>query len=86
MGNFAKDKATGTRVIKNSRNATSNQSKVIQYYNCKDDIDAFDSDCDEALTVSTVFMVMLTSYDSDVLSKAPNYDTYQDNNVIDHSV
>ncbi|GJZ76002.1 retrovirus-related pol polyprotein from transposon TNT 1-94 [Tanacetum coccineum] len=48
-----------------------------------DDIDAFDSDCDEAPTISGVFMENLSTYDSDVLSEVPNYDTYQDNNVID---
>ncbi|GJZ95701.1 hypothetical protein Tco_0668035 [Tanacetum coccineum] len=51
-----------------------------------DDIDAFDSDCDEAPTSSVVCMVNLTSYDSKVLFEVPNYDTYQDNNVIDQSV
>ncbi|GJS56289.1 hypothetical protein Tco_0629651 [Tanacetum coccineum] len=50
------------------------------------DIDAFDSDCDEAPTASAVFMENLTSYDSDVLSEVPNYDTYQDNNVFDQSI
>ncbi|GKC94971.1 hypothetical protein Tco_1160413 [Tanacetum coccineum] len=35
MGNFAKGKATRTRVIKTTRNVTANQSKVIQCYNYK---------------------------------------------------
>ncbi|GJV73648.1 hypothetical protein Tco_1493643 [Tanacetum coccineum] len=51
-----------------------------------DDLDAFDSDCDEAPSASAVLMAKLSAYDSDVLSKVPNYDTYQDNNVIDQSV
>ncbi|GJQ90954.1 hypothetical protein Tco_0002093 [Tanacetum coccineum] len=52
-----------------------------------DDIDAFDSDCDEMPTTSLVFMANLYAYDSDVLSKVLNQDTYQDNNVIgDQSV
>ncbi|GJX56733.1 integrase, catalytic region, zinc finger, CCHC-type containing protein [Tanacetum coccineum] len=103
-GNFAKGKATGTRVIKNTGNVIANQSKVIRCYNCKGeghvtkqctqpkrahnsewfkekmlltqaqdagtyDIDAFDSDCDEAPTSSAVFMANLTSYDSNVLFK-----------------
>ncbi|GJU93326.1 retrovirus-related pol polyprotein from transposon TNT 1-94 [Tanacetum coccineum] len=50
------------------------------------DIDAFDSDCDEVLTASAVFMENFTSYDSNVLSEVPNYDTYHDNNVFDQSV
>nr|GEW26387.1 hypothetical protein [Tanacetum cinerariifolium] len=48
-----------------------------------DDTDAFDLDYDEAPTSSVVFMENLASFDSNVLSKVPYYDTYQDNNVID---
>nr|GEU54749.1 hypothetical protein [Tanacetum cinerariifolium] len=51
-----------------------------------DDIDAFDSDCDEAHSTSVVFMENLTSYDLNVLFEVPNHSTYQDNNVIDQSV
>ncbi|GJX17914.1 hypothetical protein Tco_0218746 [Tanacetum coccineum] len=36
-----------------------------------DDLDAFDSDCDEAPTTSAVFMENLSAYDSDVLSELP---------------
>ncbi|GKC32546.1 hypothetical protein Tco_1039840 [Tanacetum coccineum] len=50
-----------------------------------DDLDAFDSDCDEAPTASAVFMANLSAYDSDVLFELQNYDTYQDNNVIDQT-
>ncbi|GKA32564.1 hypothetical protein Tco_0718931 [Tanacetum coccineum] len=50
------------------------------------DLDAFDSYCDEAPTASAVFMANLFAYDSDVLSEVQNYDTYQDNNMIDQSV
>ncbi|GKB75765.1 hypothetical protein Tco_0942660 [Tanacetum coccineum] len=48
-----------------------------------DDLDAFDSDCDEASSASEVLMDKLSAYDSDALSQVPNYETYQDNNVID---
>nr|GEU30167.1 hypothetical protein [Tanacetum cinerariifolium] len=51
-----------------------------------DDMDAFDSDYYEAPTTSVIFMANFTAYDSNVLSKVPNYDTYQDNNVFDQSV
>ncbi|GKA67896.1 hypothetical protein Tco_0767813 [Tanacetum coccineum] len=93
-------KATGTGVVKNTRNVATNQSRVIRCYNCRgpdalaltttaifqtDDIDAFNLDCDEMPTASAVFMENLCAYDSDVLSKVPNHDTYQDNNVIDQS-
>ncbi|GJY77879.1 hypothetical protein Tco_0483680 [Tanacetum coccineum] len=91
-GNFAKGKATGIGVIKNTRNVTANKSRDIRCYNYKDiweifdsgpdvealtttaifqtdDLDAFDSDCDEAPTASVVFMATLSVYDSYVLSE-----------------
>ncbi|GJU38194.1 hypothetical protein Tco_1191151 [Tanacetum coccineum] len=37
-----------------------------------DDLDAFDSDCNEALSASAVLMAKLFAYDSDVLSDIPN--------------
>ncbi|GKG61165.1 hypothetical protein Tco_0616981, partial [Tanacetum coccineum] len=44
-----------------------------------DDLDAFDSDCDEAPSASVVLMAKLSAYDSDVLSEVLNNDTYHDN-------
>ncbi|GKA60060.1 hypothetical protein Tco_0759373 [Tanacetum coccineum] len=52
---------------------------VVQRTN---DLDAFDSDCDEAPSASAVLMAKLSAYNLDVLSKVPSYDDYQDNNVI----
>ncbi|GJV05231.1 hypothetical protein Tco_1338800 [Tanacetum coccineum] len=46
-----------------------------------DDLDAFDSDCDEAPSASVVLMAKLSSYDSDVLSEVPTHDNYLDNHV-----
>ncbi|GKD38885.1 hypothetical protein Tco_1259092 [Tanacetum coccineum] len=46
---------------------------AIQYY-------------DEAPSTRAVLMANLSSYDSDVLSKVPILDTYQDNYVLDHCV
>ncbi|GKA40272.1 hypothetical protein Tco_0732865 [Tanacetum coccineum] len=51
-----------------------------------DDLDSFDSDCDEAQSASGVVIAKLSAYDSDVLSEVPTYDTYQDNNVINQIV
>nr|GEV19932.1 reverse transcriptase domain-containing protein [Tanacetum cinerariifolium] len=59
-GTGAKGNATGTWVNRNMRNVTTNQSKT-------DDLDAFDSDCDEAPSASVVLMDKLFAYDSDVL-------------------
>ncbi|GJU04030.1 hypothetical protein Tco_1114368 [Tanacetum coccineum] len=51
-----------------------------------DDLGAFDSDCDEAPPANAILMAKLSAYDSDVLSGVPDYNNYQDNNVIDQSV
>ncbi|GKB90823.1 retrovirus-related pol polyprotein from transposon TNT 1-94 [Tanacetum coccineum] len=51
-----------------------------------DDLDAFDSDCDEAPSASAVLMAKLSAYDSDVLLEVPNLVNYQTNNMIDQSV
>ncbi|GKC24102.1 hypothetical protein Tco_1026252, partial [Tanacetum coccineum] len=51
-----------------------------------DDLDAFDSDCDETPSASTVLMAKLFAYDHDVLSKVPSHDTYLDNNVLNDNV
>ncbi|GJW61786.1 hypothetical protein Tco_0111121 [Tanacetum coccineum] len=49
------------------------------------DLDAFDSDCDEAPSAKAVLM-NLYSYDLDVISEVPISDTYQDNYVLNHCV
>ncbi|GKA60004.1 hypothetical protein Tco_0759317 [Tanacetum coccineum] len=151
-GNFTKGKATGIGVSKNTRNATTNQARVIRYYNCRgeghvaklctqprrahnlewfkekmmlaqaqvagvsldeeqlsfladarervdlgpdaqvlttntifqiDDLDAFDSDCDEAPSASVVLMAKLSAYDSDVLSEYSEQPIFVDNSDID---
>ncbi|GJY72263.1 hypothetical protein Tco_0475966 [Tanacetum coccineum] len=51
-----------------------------------DDLDAFDPDCDEAPGAQAILMANLSSYDSDVISKVPNYDNYQNNVVSDMCV
>nr|GEW34255.1 hypothetical protein [Tanacetum cinerariifolium] len=48
-----------------------------------DDLDAYDSDCDDISSAKAVFMANLYSYDSDVPSKVPQHDTYQNNDMID---
>ncbi|GJY44871.1 hypothetical protein Tco_0433084 [Tanacetum coccineum] len=62
------------------------QALTTTYIFQTDDLDAFDSDCDEAPSANAVLMAKLSVYDSNVLYEVPNYDTYQDNNVIDQSV
>ncbi|GKA77294.1 hypothetical protein Tco_0783755 [Tanacetum coccineum] len=48
-----------------------------------DDLDAFDSDCDEAPSASAILMANLFAYDLDDLLEVPTHDTYLDNQVID---
>ncbi|GKC33234.1 hypothetical protein Tco_1040528 [Tanacetum coccineum] len=48
-----------------------------------DDLDAFDSDCDEAPFASAVLIAKLSAYESNVLSEVPTDDTHLDNHVID---
>ncbi|GJT84685.1 hypothetical protein Tco_1066402 [Tanacetum coccineum] len=67
-----------------------NGSRRRYYYfmnrNLTDDLDAFDSNCDEAPSARVVLMANLSSYDSDAISEVPILDTYQDNSVLDHYV
>nr|GEV97704.1 hypothetical protein [Tanacetum cinerariifolium] len=51
-----------------------------------DDLDAFDSDCDEAHSAKAILMANLFSYDSDVLSKVPLHDTNIKNAISYQSV
>nr|GEZ11359.1 hypothetical protein [Tanacetum cinerariifolium] len=48
-------------------------------------LDAFDSDCDEAPSTSVVLMAKLSSYDSDVLSDVPTHENYLENHVTDQN-
>ncbi|GKD00654.1 retrovirus-related pol polyprotein from transposon TNT 1-94 [Tanacetum coccineum] len=48
-----------------------------------DDLDAFDSDCDEAPSASVVLMAKLYAYDLDVLSKYSKQPVFVDNSNID---
>ncbi|GJT84068.1 hypothetical protein Tco_1058410 [Tanacetum coccineum] len=51
-----------------------------------DDLDAFDSNCDEAPSASVVLMAKLSAYDSNVLSEVPSHDINLDHNVFDNNV
>ncbi|GJX05131.1 hypothetical protein Tco_0191047 [Tanacetum coccineum] len=46
-----------------------------------DDLDAFDSDCDEAPSAKAVLMANLSSYNSDVLSEVPFHHTNIENDI-----
>ncbi|GJX14190.1 hypothetical protein Tco_0205948 [Tanacetum coccineum] len=51
-----------------------------------DDLDAFDSDCDDVPSAKAVLMANLSSYDSDVLSEVPFHDTNIENDMSYQSV
>ncbi|GKB33652.1 integrase, catalytic region, zinc finger, CCHC-type containing protein [Tanacetum coccineum] len=51
-----------------------------------DDLDAYDSDCDDISSAKLVLMANLSSYDSDVLSKVPQHDSYQNDDLLNQSV
>ncbi|GKD53275.1 hypothetical protein Tco_1286662 [Tanacetum coccineum] len=63
-----------------------------------DHVDAFDSDYDDEATASALFMASLSrarsingdtdgpTYDSDILSDVPYYDTYHETDVLNHIV
>ncbi|GJT51339.1 retrovirus-related pol polyprotein from transposon TNT 1-94 [Tanacetum coccineum] len=42
-----------------------------------DDLDAYDSDCDDISTAKAVLMANLSNYGSNVLSEVPHFETYQ---------
>nr|GEU94939.1 retrovirus-related Pol polyprotein from transposon TNT 1-94 [Tanacetum cinerariifolium] len=51
-----------------------------------DDLDAFDSDCDEVPSANAVLMAKLSAYDSNVLLEVPTHDNYLDAHVNDQIV
>ncbi|GJT64170.1 hypothetical protein Tco_1015650 [Tanacetum coccineum] len=50
------------------------------------DLDAFDSDCDEAPGAKAVLMANFSSYDSNVISEVPISEPNQDNSMLDNCV
>ncbi|GJV93734.1 gag-pol polyprotein [Tanacetum coccineum] len=50
------------------------------------DLDAYDSDCDDISSSKVVLMANLLSYGSDVLFEVPQHETYQNDNMLNQSV
>nr|GEU32598.1 DNA-directed DNA polymerase [Tanacetum cinerariifolium] len=73
VGNGARSNATVLRVNKTGRTNT----EAFE----TNDLDAFDSDCDEASSASVVLMAKLSSYDSKILSELPIHDIYLINHM-----
>nr|GEZ65281.1 hypothetical protein [Tanacetum cinerariifolium] len=74
---------TNPRVVENQ-----DTQKIISHNAAfqTDDLDAFDSDCDEALGAKAVLMANLSIYDSNVIFEVPILETTQDNYVLDNCV
>ncbi|GJU55805.1 hypothetical protein Tco_1229519 [Tanacetum coccineum] len=51
-----------------------------------DDLDAYDSDCDDISSIKAILMPNLSSYGSDVLFEVPQHDTYQNDDMLNQSV
>ncbi|GKE08117.1 hypothetical protein Tco_1411668 [Tanacetum coccineum] len=63
-----------------------------------DQVDAYDSDCDDEATANAIFMANFSPvgslnddtveprYDSDMLSEAPHYDTYRDSDMLNSNI
>ncbi|GKE87931.1 hypothetical protein Tco_1565406, partial [Tanacetum coccineum] len=55
------------------------QAQTIIPYNAAfqtEDLDTYDSDCDDLLTAQAVLLANISNYGSDVISKVPNSETY----------
>nr|GEX77873.1 hypothetical protein [Tanacetum cinerariifolium]GEZ23119.1 hypothetical protein [Tanacetum cinerariifolium] len=51
-----------------------------------DDLDAYDSNYDDISSAKAVLMANLLSYDSNVLSKVPQHNSYQNDDMLNQSV
>ncbi|GKD86688.1 hypothetical protein Tco_1357842 [Tanacetum coccineum] len=76
------------RIFSNLRNATSSGANNVDCHDVQptiiynaafqtNDLDDYDSDCDDISSPKAVLMANLSNYGSDVLSKVPNFETYQ---------
>nr|GEU34238.1 retrovirus-related Pol polyprotein from transposon TNT 1-94 [Tanacetum cinerariifolium] len=70
---------------KRTRNSTLFKEKMLLVQAHKagqtNDLDAFDSDCDDISLEKAVLMVNLSSYDSDVLYEVTQHETYQNDDM-----
>ncbi|GJX94219.1 hypothetical protein Tco_0348805 [Tanacetum coccineum] len=75
--------------LEDSRVSKSQDTQTTITYNAAfqtDDLNAFDSDYDEAPSAKVVLMANLSSYDLDVISEVPFSETNQDNSVLDNYI
>ncbi|GKB83527.1 hypothetical protein Tco_0950422 [Tanacetum coccineum] len=69
---------------KRPTNSTWFQEKMLLVQT--DDLDAYDSHCDDTSLAKAILMANLSSYDSDVPSEVTQHDTYQNDDMLNQSV
>ncbi|GJQ94894.1 hypothetical protein Tco_0006033 [Tanacetum coccineum] len=58
-------------------NATSSRGNNARGQTRTEDLDAYDSDCDDVSNAKAVLMANLSNYGSDVISKVPHFEPYR---------
>nr|GEZ81311.1 retrovirus-related Pol polyprotein from transposon TNT 1-94 [Tanacetum cinerariifolium] len=77
--------ASSSRPFASGSGGTSERQRVIVCYNCKaDELDAYDSDCDELNSTKVALMANLSHYGLDNLAKS-NTKSTSDSNIITYS-
>nr|GEZ70123.1 integrase, catalytic region, zinc finger, CCHC-type, peptidase aspartic, catalytic [Tanacetum cinerariifolium] len=76
--------AASSRSFASGLGGTSGRKRVIMCYNCKDDLDAYDSNCDELNSAKVALMANLSHYGSDNLAES-NTKSTSDSNIISYS-
>nr|GEY29158.1 hypothetical protein [Tanacetum cinerariifolium] len=75
--------AGSSRPFVSGSGGTSGRQRVIVCYNCKaDDLDAYDSDCDELNSAKVALMVNLSHYSSDNLAENSTLPAPQDDLIL----
>nr|GEZ72619.1 hypothetical protein [Tanacetum cinerariifolium] len=73
-GTYYKGNATSLR-----GNTTSGHARVVKCYNYQgetEDLDTYNSDCDDLSNAQAILMANISNYCSDVISEVPNFDNY----------
>ncbi|GJW18407.1 hypothetical protein Tco_0025843 [Tanacetum coccineum] len=77
--------STNNQLRFNPRNQTTIQDSRVKDNGETQDLDAYDSDCDDVSNAKAVLMANLSNYGSDVISEVPYSETYH-NDIDNQSV
>ncbi|GKD09609.1 putative ribonuclease H-like domain-containing protein [Tanacetum coccineum] len=61
--------------LKRPRNAAWYKEKAM-LVEAQEDLDTYDSDCDDLSSAQAILMANISNYGSDIISEVPNYETY----------